>query len=165
MWSTVSMAKTKKSNYAQINIVNVRKALFKNKSNYGCNDALVDNRYIYLFRRTKELVFRASGSMNSLSKRHRWIFHENGPRKIDMKISIKWSFSQFRSALIALEKSASCFDCLLDRKTRNYVLTSWYFLKMLFECIFYSFFYWNPYTCTCIKISRWTTAAYKSFLL
>lgn len=124
VWSTVSMAKTKKSNYAKINIVNVRKALFKNKSNYGCNDALVDNRYIYLFWRTKELMFRASGSMNSLSKGHRWIFHENGPRKIDMKISIEWSrnFVSFNCT----GRSASCFDGSIDRKTWQYVLTSWY---------------------------------------
>lgn len=43
------MVKIKKSNYVKINIVNVRKVFFKNKLNYGCNDVLVDNWYIYLF--------------------------------------------------------------------------------------------------------------------
>lgn len=125
VWSTVSMAKTKKSNYAKINIVNVRKALFKNKSNYGCNDALVDNRYIYLFWRTKELMFRASGSMNSLSKGHRWIFHEMDHGKLIWKYWLNGLSRNFVS-FNCTGRSASCFDGSIDRKTWQYVLTSWY---------------------------------------
>lgn len=73
---------------------------------------------------------------------------ENWYENIDWMVFLAISFS-----FNCTGRSASCFDCLLDRKTRNYVLTSWYILKILFECIFYSFFYWNPCTCTCIKIS------------
>lgn len=73
---------------------------------------------------------------------------ENWYENIDWMVFLAISFS-----FNCTGRSASCFDCLLDRKTRNYVLTSWYFLKILFECIFYSFFYWNPCTYTCIKIS------------
>lgn len=125
VWSTVSMAKTKKSNYAKINIVNVRKALFKNKSNYGCNDALVDNRYIYLFWRTKELMFRASGSMNSLSKGHRWIFTKMDHGKLIWKYRLNGLSRNFVS-FNCTGRSASCFDGSIDRKTWQYVLTSWY---------------------------------------
>lgn len=105
VWSTVSMAKTKKSNYAKINIVNVRKALFKNKSNYGCNDALVDNRYIYLFWRTKELMFRASGVYELTIKETQMNFSrkwttENWYENIDWMVFLAISL-----ALIALEEA------------------------------------------------------------
>lgn len=105
VWSTVSMAKTKKSNYAKINIVNVRKALFKNKSNYGCNDALVDNRYIYLFWRTKELMFRASGVYELTIKEKQMNFSrkwttENWYENIDWMVFLAISL-----ALIALEEA------------------------------------------------------------
>lgn len=99
------MAKTKKSNYAKINIVNVRKALFKNKSNYGCNDALVDNRYIYLFWRTKELMFRASGVYELTIKEKQMNFSrkwttENWYENIDWMVFLAISL-----ALIALEEA------------------------------------------------------------
>lgn len=92
VWLIVFMVKIKKSNYVKINIVNVRKVFFKNKLNYGCNDVLVDNWYIYLFWRIKELMFCVLGFMNLLLKGYRWIFYENGLWKIDMKILIEWFF-------------------------------------------------------------------------
>lgn len=125
VWSTVSMAKTKKSNYAKINIVNVRKALFKNKSNYGCNDALVDNRYIYLFWRTKELMFRASGSMNSLQRDTDEFFTKMDHGKLIWKYRLNGLSRNFVS-FNCTGRSASCFDCSIDRKTWQYVLTWWY---------------------------------------
>lgn len=40
--------------------------------------------------------------------------------RLNVFLAISFSFN-------CTGRSASCFDCLLDRKTRNYVLTSWYF--------------------------------------
>lgn len=56
---------------------------------------------------------------------------ENWYENIDWMVFLAISFS-----FNCTGRSASCFDCLLDRKTRNYVLTSWYFKKNTFWMYF-----------------------------
>lgn len=126
VWSTVSMAKTKKSNYAKINIVNVRKALFKNKSNYGCNDALVDNRYIYLFfEGLKNWCFVHRGLWTHYHRDTNEFFTKMDHGKLIWKYRLNGLSRNFVS-FNCTGRSASCFDCSIDRKTWQYVMTSWY---------------------------------------